>query len=232
MNDTPIAQTTAAPQGVAKILTAIAKATGEMKKVGKGGENKHDNYMFASIDDFLSMVNPVCSENGLIFLVNEVAIEDFMRKGKYGESSWMRQQFSITPYHVSGESLPTVFRSVEVLRNGGTAYGSAQSYVIKQYLRGLFLIATGDADDLDLQEKGDGVIQQRQQQQQQSKPVEIAPDVIANFKTMLFGADDMADLVRIWGNVEPADVKRVQSVIDAKDARKAELQLAIDGAAQ
>jgi len=207
---------------ITKILTAIAKAMGEMKKVGKDGTNTHDKYSFASIDSFLSMVNPICADNGLVFMVNEVETEDFMRKGKYGESSWMRQKFSITPFHSSGEFLPTVFRSVEVLRNGGTAYGSAQSYVIKQYLRGLFLIATGDADDLDLQEKGDGLVQKPNQPA--AKPDAPTDEAVTNAKAMLVDADDMADLARIWGNI-PKPVQHVQSVCDAKDARKAELQI-------
>lgn len=160
MNDhASIEAEAATPVKMADILAAIVAAMGEIKKVGKGGENKHDKYMFAGIDDFLSMVNPICAKHGLVFFVDEAVTEDFIRKGKYGDSSWMRQTFAITTYHISGQTLPPVTRSVEVLRNGGTAYGSAQSYVLKQFLRSLFLIPTGDKDDIENDAAADGAIE-------------------------------------------------------------------------
>lgn len=132
-----------------KILSAIAKAMGQVQKVGKEGRNKHDGYDFASIDDFLALVNPICAENGLIVHMNEGAREDFDRQGRNGTSSWMRQSFDITLMHISGETLPPVQRTVEVLRNGAQAYGSAQSYALKQFWRCTLLIPTGDKDDAD-----------------------------------------------------------------------------------
>lgn len=36
-----------------KILPAISKAMGAVKRIAKEGKNTHDNYSFASIDDFL-----------------------------------------------------------------------------------------------------------------------------------------------------------------------------------
>lgn len=132
-----------------QIIPAIAKAMGAVKKVGKSDRNAHDGYNFASIDAFLELVNPICAEHGLLVHMEEEGIEDFTRKGKFGDNAWMRVRFALTVYHASGQSLPTVHRSVEVLRNGAQAYGSAQSYALKQFLRALLLIATGDADDAD-----------------------------------------------------------------------------------
>ena len=144
--------------GIGEIVTAITKAMGAVRKVGRGGENTNDNYKFAAIDDFLTMVNPICAEHGLMVDVTEDAIEDFTRKGKYGESAWMRVRYLVTVYHTSGQSMPPVHRTVEVLRNGAQAYGSAQSYVLKQFLRGLLLIATGDMDDADFERKDEGTV--------------------------------------------------------------------------
>lgn len=142
------------------VIAAISKAMSSVKKVAKDGKNTHDNYSFASIDDFLAMVNPICAEAGLIFHMEELGTEDFMRKSKYGESAWMRMRFAVTVFHTSGQSLPPVSRSVEVLRNGAQAYGSAQSYALKQFLRSLLLIPTGDKDDADFHATGDGEIVQ------------------------------------------------------------------------
>lgn len=133
-----------------EILAAIAAAMKQIKPVAKSGRNQHDRYDFASIDDFLAAVGPICAENGLIPYIEEEAVEDFTRRGRNGETAWMRVVFGITLWHTSGQSMPKVRRSVEVIRNGAQAYGSAQSYVLKQYLRALLQIPTGDQDDADL----------------------------------------------------------------------------------
>jgi hypothetical protein len=98
------------------------------------------------------------ADHGLVVVSEQDAIEDFTRQGRTGENAWMRVTFRFTVYHTSGQSLPPVVRTVEVLRNGAQAYGSAQSYCLKQFLRGLFLIATGDKDDADYQRTDDGPV--------------------------------------------------------------------------
>lgn len=141
-----------------EVLAAVASAAGKVQKVAKDGRNDHDKYDFASIDSFLGMVRPHLSETGLVISMDEAGIEDFTRKGRNGDSAWMRMRWQITVYHSSGQSMPPVHRTVEVLRNGSQAYGSAQSYVLKQFLRALLQIATGDKDDADLAPKDDGQI--------------------------------------------------------------------------
>lgn len=89
-----------------EILPAVAKAMGMVEKLSKGERNKHDGYNFASIDDFLALVNPICAQCGLIPHVDEGAREDFEKESQRGKSAWMRQSFTITLYHVSGQSLP------------------------------------------------------------------------------------------------------------------------------
>lgn len=142
-----------------KILPAINAAMKAVKKIAKTNENKHDKYDFASIDDFLEVSNSICAENGLIIPPpQEVEIQEFTKKSKYGESSWLRFIFEITLYHTSGQSMPPVRKSVEVMRSGAQASGGAQSYALKQYMRALFQIPTGDKDDPDFQSTDDGVV--------------------------------------------------------------------------
>lgn len=214
--------------GFDKVLTAAAKAMGEIKKVGKEGRNLHDKYNFASIDNFLAMANPICADAGLVFLMQEDGIEDFTRKGKYGDSSWMRMRWQVTVYHISGQSLPPVFRTVEVLRNGAQAYGSAQSFALKQFLRAFLLIATGDKDDADLMPTDDGPVdakdEPRQEQRKPAPPV-VSSEAVKQACEYLAGADDMAHLQRLWSNA-PRDIQAHLDVIKAKDDRKRELQLA------
>jgi hypothetical protein len=159
MNAVTETKAAADPEKFDAVLSAISRAMGQVKKIAKEGKNTHDNYSFASIDDFLAAVGPICAEAGLIFHMQETGTEDFVRKGKYADNSWMRMTFEITVYHTSGQHLPPVSRSVEVLRNGAQAYGSAQSYALKQFLRALMLIPTGDKDDADYGEKGEGAIE-------------------------------------------------------------------------
>jgi hypothetical protein len=207
-----------------EVLAAIAKAMGAVKRIARDGKNTHDGYGFASIDSFLAAVNPICAEAGIIIHMDEVATEDFTRKSKFGESPWMRVRFSIAVMHVSGQGLPPVTRSVEVLRNGAQAYGSAQSYALKQFLRALLLIPTGDKDDADFRASDDGeIIHAKAAAKKDPKwaapanaeAAQIACDSIA-------AADTLDALAAIWRDL-PAGVKSLPAVTAAKDARKAAL---------
>lgn len=208
----------------AEVLSAVSKAMGAIKKVAKEGKNTHDNYKFASIDDFLAMVGPICSDSGLIFHMEEGETEDFTRKGKYGESAWMRMHFHITVYHTSGQSMPPVTRSVEVLRNGAQAYGSAQSYALKQFLRCLFLIPTGDKDDADYRETGDGTIERKV-----SSPVETPSRIGADQYLALKARMEEAGVTddQITGRYGVANIEDLP--VEAFQKAMTGLQKTIDG---
>jgi hypothetical protein len=132
------------------VVAAIAKAMGEVKRLAKDNKNTEQKYQFASVDDFLAMTGPICASNGLVVMMDEDGCEEIERQGKYGPSYWLRFSYRITVMHASGETLPPVRRSVEVVRTGAQSSGSAQSYALKQFLRALFQIPTGDADEADL----------------------------------------------------------------------------------
>ena len=138
------------------IHRALIKAMSEVTKVQKSSRNVEQKYDFASIDDFLAMAGPICAANGLYTVMDESDVAEFERQGKYGVTHWLRVRFCLTTYHESGASLPPVYRTVEVIRTGAQSFGSAQSYALKQYLRALLLIPTGDKDDADFAEKGEG----------------------------------------------------------------------------
>ena len=202
------------------ILPAIAAAMGDVQKVGKADRNKHDGYDFASIDNFLSLVNPICARHGLVILSDEVSREDFIRKGRSGDLPWMRVSFSFTVHHVSGQALPAMTRSVEVMRNGAQAYGSAQSYCLKQFLRGLFLIPTGDKDDADHRETDACDIVRDQQEKQPAAPSKEAIDAAI---TALSAASTLDALRDAWLSLSKP-VQHVPAVEAAKDARKEALE--------
>lgn len=132
-----------------EIFAAIAKAMAEVKRINKDSRNNEQKYDFASVDDFLAMTGPICAAQGLIILMDETECEPFERQGKYGATAWLRIVFTITVMHVSGQSLSPARRTVEVIRTGAQSFGSAQSYALKQFLRALLQIPTGDKDDPD-----------------------------------------------------------------------------------
>lgn len=206
------------PQAVnVQILAALAKAMGQVQKLAKGDRNKHDGYNFASIDNFLELVNPICAEHGLIVHMQESVREDFERQSRNGTSAWMRQSFDITLWHVSGESLPPVTRTVEVLRNGAQAYGSAQSYALKQFWRCILLIPTGDKDDADFQPADAGTVRR--------DPLPDAPpaEAVERAIEVLTGAETIEQLRAIFTEM-PRIIQAVPSVIKAKNERKADLE--------
>jgi hypothetical protein len=203
------------------IYSAVAKAMGEIKRVSKDNRNAEQKYDFASIDDFMAMVGPICAANGLVTIMDEDAREFIEKPGKYGPTNWVLITYQITTYHASGQHLPTVRRHVEVIRSGPQAYGAAQSYVLKQYYRGLLAIPTGDKDDPD-----HGTVQEEPASKPQNdppkKPQEPPAEVIERAREYLSEADSLDDLKTRWGRI-PAEVKTLAPVIAAKDAAKDKL---------
>jgi len=126
-----------------KIAAAISAVMTEIPMLKKGGKNTHGNYNFASIDDFLEAIRPLCAKNGLIIMQNE---EEFT-----SDAGWLTMKFRFTLAHSSGETFDGGCRSILVNgKMGSQAFGAAQSYALKQYMRSLFQVSTGEkGNDID-----------------------------------------------------------------------------------
>lgn len=136
----------------AEISKAIGEIMAQVKSLPKGERNDHGHYNFASIDDFLAFVGPLCSAAGLIVYQDEDSVDIIDRGGK----AWLKVTYAFRLGHVSGilhdrPARRTVFQSI----TGPQTTGSCQSYALKQYLRSMFLIPTGDKDDPDYQKQQD-----------------------------------------------------------------------------
>jgi len=157
MPDTHVSATVAAShQDSTRLPVEIAKAIGEVMakimSIPKGERNEHDNYNFASIDDFLAFIGPLCSTAGLIILQDQESAELLDRSGK----GWLKITYSFTLAHISGVvSDRPIRRTVLHQVRGPQTTGSSQSYALKQFLRSLFQVPTGDYDDADYQAKTD-----------------------------------------------------------------------------
>lgn len=132
-----------------KLIAAIAGVMETVGKIGKDNFNKFDKYKFTSIDDFMSATSKACASHGVVVIQNEVSREVISKKTSRGEASWLMLDFCFDVHHSEGGSITGLKRSVAVPFTGAQAFGSAQSYALKQFMRSLFQIATGDADDPD-----------------------------------------------------------------------------------
>lgn len=147
MPDTMLPSTITSP-GVmpGEIAKAIGEVMAQIKSLPKGERNDHGGYQFASIDDFLAAVGPLCAAAGLIVYQDEDAVDMIDRGGK----AWLKITYAFSVGHVSGVvcSKPmrrTVFQAI----TGPQTTGSSQSYALKMFMRSLFMIPTGDRDDAD-----------------------------------------------------------------------------------
>ena len=146
----------AIPPKVAAAIGAVMKA---VPKLEKGEKNTHGSYNFASIDDFLEAVRPLCAENGLIIIQDEAGFN--LREGadKNGKIvRWLLINFQFTLAHTSGETWAHRPRRTIMVNAamGAQAFGAAQSYALKQFQRSLFQIATGEkGEDADSHPPGD-----------------------------------------------------------------------------
>ena len=139
-----------------KINTAIASAMGQVQKLSKDDRNAHGNYSFASIDKFLDACRPILAAHGLPPNIDGVASDTFMAGSN---KLWGKFSYRISMQHESGESTEPSGMDVMLPLTGAQTSGSAQSYALKQFLRGLLMISTGEKDDADFDQPApkDGV---------------------------------------------------------------------------
>lgn len=130
------------------VASAITKVMAGVPRLTKSERNTHGNYNFASIDDFLEAVRPLCAEHGLIILQDEFSSEMIdggsSREGK--ARRFLSVTYKFTLAHSGGDTWahrPTRTIIVDASM-GSQAYGAAQSYTLKLFERSLFQIATGE----------------------------------------------------------------------------------------
>lgn len=126
--------------GVLAVMAALGTLAKE--RTGKGV-----NYSFASIDDFLSFVRVHCFEAGIFIEQDELEarmVDVAKGDGKMMAMWWA--QYAFTVRHVGGSSIGPMRRSVMVQAFGAQSCGAAMAYALKQFMRSLFMIPTGEAD--------------------------------------------------------------------------------------
>lgn len=133
------------------VAVAVIKIIGLVKHIKKENKNTFDSYLFASIDDFMEYINPKMAEAGLIIMQTESKLPELKEKaGKNGPVLMLWCEYNFYLYGADGAGFGPIVRTVMVQATGAQAFGSAQSYTMKQFQRSLFQIPTGDKDDPDI----------------------------------------------------------------------------------
>ncbi len=182
------------PPAIAKAVVAVMKSLGTL---GKDNERNDSGarYNYASIDDFIQHVRGHCGDAGLAIIPDEArdaeTHEVTTRAGK-SMVTWSAR-FAFILIHESGQSFGPIHKSVTVPATGAQSAGSAQSYALKQLMRGLFLIPTGDADDPD--KSGIEISSKGEQQTDLQKTA-------GQIRKKLREASDLAELGLKWSDSE------------------------------
>lgn len=135
-----------------EVNAAIAKATGEIERVGHDGNNEHHKFPYASIDQVMAYAQKALAENGLSVQKHLMHTATFAKPDK-PDKKLMLAEYICRISHSSGQATPWVRRDVVVDFAPPHCYGAAESYVWKRYVRFALCIPTGDNDDPDSQAK-------------------------------------------------------------------------------
>ena len=185
------------------IYGALCAAQAEFGKVQKGSTNPAFKSRYADLADVAGVVIPTLSAHGvavLHYIVSE------------GDTMAMRTEF----VHASSESRIACDVPLIVNKNDMQGFKSATTYAKRIGLESLSGVAPED-DDGNAAAKAPPAPRQ--------KPAEPPTEAIEAARSSLFNADSLDVLKAIFVGL-PASVRNVQAVIDAKDARKAELETA------
>lgn len=140
------------PPEIARAIVEVCKA---VKRLRLDGQNTSPNgqYRFTSIDEFLEVVGAWCADADLFIIPQEVSatIRDggpkYDNRGNYtGQKQVLVAVYQFWLGHASGAMwLYPLTRRVALAATGPQAFGAAESYVLKRFLRALFKVPSGDS---------------------------------------------------------------------------------------
>lgn len=138
------------PKEIASAIVLVMRAVGRITKESK---NQHGGYKYASVDAFLEVTNPACSEAGLIIKPVQLACEigeteTWDKDGKPKRKRIATFKYKFRHVHETGVMWtdPDDVRTVILDWTGPQTFQAAESFALKAYQRTLFQIPTGDED--------------------------------------------------------------------------------------
>ena len=128
------------PPSIAAAIIAVKK---RIRQLGADENNPHGGYKYVSVDKFYASIGPMMAEAGLALLIDEV--ETDVKEGSSGKP-WLFARYALRFMHESGAVAPPLMRSIAMPISGPQAFGAAQSYIEKQFIRQVMKIPTGEKD--------------------------------------------------------------------------------------
>lgn len=129
-----------------ELTKAVATVMNAVKRVAKDDRNSHGGYNYASVDDIKDSLRPLLAKAGLEVRINETEYALETLKTKSGESLSARVTFEIKLRHDSGAEDEPERTTVVLPHTGAQTTGAAKSYALKEWIKGRFLVSTGEAD--------------------------------------------------------------------------------------
>jgi hypothetical protein len=136
------------PQMPPEIAAAIIAVKKGIAQLGFDERNEHARYSYASVDKFYTAVRPLESEAGLSVMLDETAFD--VREGapnKQGDrASWAFLTYDVWLVSAGGVMWGPARRHWAGPVTGPQTFGAAESYVRKAFMRGLYMVPTGEKD--------------------------------------------------------------------------------------
>lgn len=129
-----------------ELTKAVAAVMKDVKRIAKDDKNQHGGYKYTSIDDIKDSLRPMLAKHGLEVRTTEVEYALETLKTKSGDSVSARITFELKLRHESGAEDEPERTTVTLPHTGAQTTGAAKSYAIKEWLKGRFLVSTGETD--------------------------------------------------------------------------------------
>ena len=125
---------------------AVAAVMAEVHGLKKDEKNSHGGYNYVSVDSFKELIRPLMAKHKLSMAMTEKSFELIeIANSKGGVTTCAKIAFAISINHPQ-EMGPEEVATIILPYTGAQTAGAARSYVLKEFLKGKFLVATGDKD--------------------------------------------------------------------------------------
>jgi hypothetical protein len=193
------------------IAAALTAAQAEMDRAKKDANNPHFKSKYADLDSVCTACMPALNKHG-------IAVVQPMEK--LGDEWVLVTRFI---HSASGETLETPVPIIQA-KHDMQGLGSAMTYARRYGLMALAGIAPEDDDGNAAAEAAKKAADEKAKRDEQAR-TKAAAEACA----YITDAATLDDLRQAWSNL-PKDMQRLPAVIEAKDARKAALEKAAQGA--
>jgi hypothetical protein len=160
-----------------KVAAGINLVCQNIETIAKNNRNNFGNYNYVSVDDMFAMVGPLEAAAGIIILANERSTSVINKT--------LEAIYEIYIIHTSGESAGPIIRSVQLSATGPQSYGSAESYVLKQFVRGLYKIPTNETEEEGFKKQD---LPDKPKKELKQKPTEFDVETSAAKRVELIGS--------------------------------------------